>query len=60
MAQMMIRIIGKHAFKKPSTTDHKVMPKIDTPAYFSGTIPIAGTANRANKIVTAKVMMALL
>jgi hypothetical protein len=56
----MIRMIGKQAFKKPSTTDHKVMPKMDTPAYFSGTIPIAGTANRANKIVTAKVIIALL
>jgi hypothetical protein len=60
MAQMIIRMIGKHAFRKPSTTDQRVMPKIDSPANFSGRIPIAGTANKASRIVTIRVTTALL
>ena len=57
---MMIRIIGKHAFRKPSTTDQRVIPKIDTPANFSGRMPMAGTANKAKRIVTIRVTTALL
>jgi hypothetical protein len=57
---MIIRIMGKHALRNPSTTDHSVIPKMDAPAYFSGTMPIAGAANRARIIVTMSVMIALL
>ena len=38
----------------------EIQSVITTPAYFSGTMPMAGTANRANRIVTIRVMMALL
>jgi hypothetical protein len=57
---MMIRMMGKHAFRKPSMTDHRVMPKMLSAAYFSGMIPMAGAANRARRIVTMSVTMALL
>jgi hypothetical protein len=60
MAQMIIKMMGKHALRNPSITDHRVIPKIDRPAYFSGMIPIAGTANRARRMVTTRVIIALL
>ena len=60
MAQIMMRIMGKQAFNTPSTTDQQVMPMMLASANFSGRIPIAGTANRANKTVTMSVAMALL
>jgi hypothetical protein len=39
MAHIIIRIIGKQAFRNPSMTDHNVMPYIDASAYFSGIMP---------------------
>ena len=33
---------------------------MDKPAYFSGMMPMAGTANRARTMVTSSVTMALL
>ena len=60
MAQIMMRIMGKQAFNTPSTTDQQVMPMMLASAYFSGMMPIAGTAKRANKTVTMSVTMALL
>jgi hypothetical protein len=60
MAQIIIRIIGKHAFNSPSITDQRVMPKMLALANFSGMMPIAGTANNAKRIVTIRVTIALL
>jgi hypothetical protein len=60
MAQIIIRIIGKQAFSNPSTIDHHERPKMDASANFSGTMPMAGAANKARRIVTISVTMALL
>ena len=56
---MIIRIIGKQALRRPSTTDQIAMPYTDWEASFSGIIPIAGAANRANRMVTISVINAL-
>ena len=56
---MIIRIIGKQALRNPSKTDQMVMPTIETSANFSGTMPKAGVAKSANKMVTTSVIKAL-
>jgi hypothetical protein len=56
---MMMRMIGKHALRRPSTIDHAVMPTMEVSAYFSGTIPKAGVAKTDKRIVTTNVIKAL-
>ena len=56
---MMMRI-GKSALNTPSTKLQPTTPNIEASWNFSGTISIAGAANSANKIVTTRVMNALL
>lgn len=55
----MMRIIGKQALRRPSTTDHAVMPTMEVSAYFSGTIPKAGVAKTDKRTVTTNVIKAL-
>ena len=56
---MIISIMGKQAFRDPSMIDQNVMPAMLASAYFSGTMPNAGAAKSASRMVTVRVMRAL-